>query len=78
MKETVIQQAHLRQLARNVIEQAMADMASPNPVKAVDAFAWFISDDFPIWAEMWAVPLADPYRMFVSLKQYRRRRVKDG
>jgi hypothetical protein len=78
MRETVAQQAHLRQLARSVIEQAILDMASPNPVKAIDALAWFISDDFQFWSEMWNVPLADPYQMFVRLKRYTRRRVKDG
>ena len=76
MKETVVPQAHLRRLARDVIQQAMADMSSPDPLTAVDAFAWFISGDFPFWAELWDAPTADPYRMFVQLKEYKKRRAK--
>ncbi len=67
MKVTVSREADLRSLGKAIIRQAIFDLNDKeNPIKALDALLWLSSSDFPIWADLWGVPFADPFVMLAS------------
>ncbi len=70
MKAEISRDADLQRLAKNVVKQAIIDLCSGHPVKSLDALLWFTYGNFPIFAEVWGIPFADPFQMLPNATKW--------
>ena len=72
-----IPEVFIRQLAAQVVLQAIEDAKAPDPLLALDAIDWLTGNDFGLWAEVANIPFANPVELLTSGKA-RKAKTKKG
>lgn len=60
------QDALIKELAMEMIFQAVRDLGCQDIVLILDAQQWLNGSDFPLWAEAAGIPFADPNEIMSS------------
>ena len=66
-----VQPVNLRRLAAMVCLRAIEETRSRDPLTALDAILWLLSDDFGLWAGAANLPFADIVRLLTSGQRMR-------